>query len=296
MLNALTIDVEDYWKIYAHDWLGIDTQPTEAVVTCTMNLLTILDEYQVKATFFVLGEVAKKYPHLAREIVKQGHEVGVHGYEHYVIYTISRRHFHREVEDAKKLIEDTIGMPADGHRAPSFSITPKTKWALDILAEVGYKYDSSIFPFAGRRYGWPGFSRNICNLELSEGKNIIEVPMSTVRVFGKNMPACGGGYLRHFPYLYTNWSMQRIQAQRPAIVYMHPYDTDTTPPPDHIAVDMLQAPRRSKLRHALQIRNRRTVVPKLKRLLSKYQFSPIRDVIDSTQFDNENTFQITNLI
>lgn len=146
-----------------------------------------------------------------------------------------------------------------GHRAPSFSITPKTCWALETLTEAGYKYDSSIFPFSGRRYGWPGFCQDICNLELPNGKSIIEVPMSTTRIFGKNLPACGGGYLRHFPYFYTRWAMDRILQKRPAVVYLHLYDMDTSPGPTHIETELPKASKRSKLRHVLQLRNRSTV-------------------------------------
>lgn len=283
MINALSIDVEDYWKIFACDWLGKNIEPTEAVLRNTKKILGIFENYNVKASFFVLGEVAKKFPALLREINSLGHEIAVHGYKHYVIYTINRKKFRQEVSDAKKLIEDIIGKGVNGHRAPSFSISPKTRWALDVLGEVGYKYDSSIFPFAGSRYGWPGFSKDICEVELENGKTIIEVPMSTISILGKSLPSCGGGYLRHFPYIYTRWAINRIQQNRPAIVYMHPYDLDTEKGSDEIeAILQTTAPRRSRLRHALQLRNRRTMETKLNRLLRSYKFAPICDVIAST--------------
>lgn len=282
IVNALSIDVEDYWKIFSCDWLGEDMEPTEAVVRNTEKVLGILDSYNVKATFFVLGEVAKKFPDLVHEIHNLGHEVGVHGYKHFIIYTINREKFYQEVSDAKKLIEDILGQRVNGHRAPSFSIMPETQWALDVLSLTGYQYDSSVFPFAGNRYGWPEFSKDICELELDNGNNLIEVPMSTVSILGKSLPACGGGYLRHFPYVYTQWAMKKIQKKRPAIVYFHPYDLDIEKGPDKIeAVVKTTAPRRSKFRHAMQLHCRHTMETKIHRLLSTYKFAPICDVIAS---------------
>lgn len=280
MPNALSIDVEDYWKIFSHDWLGKDMTPTDAVVRNTHELLEIFESHNTKATFFVLGEVAKKFPDLTREIHSLGHEVAIHGYNHFVIYTINKEKFYQEVSDAKKLIEDILGQAVNGHRAPSFSIGPTTKWALEVLAELGYKYDSSVFPFSGKRYGWDGFKEDICNVKLENGDTIIEVPMSTVKICGRNFPACGGGYLRHFPYIYTKWAMSQIQKKRPSIVYMHPYDFDTKPGPEDIESSIrTDAPLKSKIRHALQLRNRKTMRSKLLRLLNTYKFAPIRDII-----------------
>jgi hypothetical protein len=159
---------------------------------------------------------------------------------------------------------------------------PQTRWALEILSEVGFSYDSSVFPFSGRRYGWPGFSLDICEVELPNGRSIIEVPMSTVRIFGKSIPACGGGYIRHFPYLYTHWAMKRVQRDRPAIVYMHPDDINTAPPPKKIRAALTKALWRSKLWHARRLHNRHTMESKLNRLLSEFRFTPIRDVIATT--------------
>jgi polysaccharide deacetylase family protein (PEP-CTERM system associated) len=280
MINGFSIDVEDYWKILSCDWLGKDMKPTEAVLRNTKKILSILDEYNVKATFFVLGEVAEKFPNLVREINELGHEVGAHGYHHCVIYTINREIFEKEVTDAKKLIEDILGQRVLGHRAPSFSIMPSTHWALDVLSNAGYNYDSSIFPFAGNRYGWPGFSKDICELKLDNGKIIVEVPMSTISLFGKSLPACGGGYLRHFPYLYTQLAMKRMQRKRPAIIYLHPYDLDIEKGTEEIEIKLrTTAPRRSKIRHKIQLHCRHTMESKLKRLLNTYNFAPICDVI-----------------
>lgn len=281
MMNALTIDVEDYWKIFSRDWLYVDTEPTDAVVRNTNFLLSILDRHGVKCTFFVVGEVAAKFPQLVQEVASCNHEIAAHGYQHFEIYRISRRQFYQEVSDTKKLLEDITGQNVQGHRAPSFSIVPETQWALEVLCEAGFQYDSSIFPFAARRYGWPDFGRDIRKVPLPNGKSIIEVPLSTAWLLGKVLPACGGGYLRHFPIWYTNWAINRIQRLRPVIVYMHPYDFDADPEPGSAQIEAMlaNAPKRSKRRHALQLRNRHTMELKLNWLLSNFQFTTIQDVI-----------------
>jgi len=282
MINALTIDVEDYWKILSCDWLKSYITPTDAIVRNTNQLLDILQDCNIKATFFFLGEIAKKFPNLLRQVVNQGHEIGVHGFHHCVIYTINEVKFYEEISSAKKLIEDTVGINVEGHRAPSFSIMPKTKWALEMLSKAGYRYDSSIFPFRGRRYGWPGFSRDICEIELPNGQSIIEVPMSTVKILGKLFPACGGGYLRHFPYFYTDFAIRSIIPLRPVILYMHPYDFDTEPGPKDIITKLRKAPLRAKFHHIQQFHNRHTVIRKLRLILNKYQFAPIREIISNS--------------
>ena len=158
-LNALTIDIEDYWSIFSRDWLHIDAEPSDAVVRNTEWFLQTLAQHNVKATFFILGEVAKKFPSIIKKIAEDGHEIGAHGFSHRQIFKLTEEEFRREVADCKKLLEDTTSGPVLGHRAPAFSIMPETKWALEVLAEEGFEYDSSIYPIAGGRYGWPGFSR-----------------------------------------------------------------------------------------------------------------------------------------
>jgi polysaccharide deacetylase family protein (PEP-CTERM system associated) len=199
MINALTVDVEDYHNVLAQDWLGADASPTHAVVDNTNRMLELFARFDAHATFFVLGEVAKAYPQLIRDIVKAGHELGVHGYRHRQIFKLTPGEFREQIALAKSILEDAGGVEVVGHRAPAFSITPDTRWALDVLADVGFRFDSSIFPIAGRRYGWPGFRPDIHEITLQSGRTIIEVPMSTVSILGRALPACGGGYLRHFP-------------------------------------------------------------------------------------------------
>ena len=173
MSNALSIDVEDYWSIFSRDWLHQDIEPTEAVVRNTKWFLETLADNNTKATFFILGEVAKKFPSLIREIAEDGHEIGVHGFSHKQIFKLTENQFRREVADCRKLLVDISSGPVRGHRAAAFSIMPQTKWALEVLSQEGFEYDSSVYPIGSGRYGWPGFSKDICKVDLPSGRSII---------------------------------------------------------------------------------------------------------------------------
>ncbi|MBN1492200.1 MAG: DUF3473 domain-containing protein [Phycisphaerae bacterium] len=283
MIHALTIDVEDYHNVIARDWLGRDGPPTEAVVLNTQRLLRHLDASNTKATFFVLGEVAETFPELIREIAGLGHELGVHGYCHRQVFKLTPETFRCEVGDAKSRIEDIAQVEVVGHRAPAFSINPDTQWALEVLAELGFRYDSSIFPISGRRYGWPGSPQDIHEMTLPGGRSIIEAPLTTVPILGHRLPACGGGYLRHFPGWVTRWAIRHVQRRRPAIVYMHPYEIEVgCGPLDTSALSPEQA-RRVHRFHGLQLRNRHTVERKLLRLLGGFEFAPLGRVIALTR-------------
>jgi len=279
-VNALTIDTEDYWSIFSRDWLDIEAEPSDAVVKNTEWFLRTLGDHNVKATFFILGEVAKKFSSLIRKIVEDGHEIGSHGFSHKQLFRLTEEEFQREVADCRKLLEDITSGPILGYRAPAFSIMPQTKWALEILAQEGFKYDSSIYPISGRRYGWPEFSKNICKVDLPSGRSIVEVPLSTVTVLGKTIPVAGGGYIRHFPYLYTKLAIKHLQKKRPVIVYFHPYEIDT----GELLFDINRLSNEQKSKalkfHRLQMRNRNTVKNKIRRLLGDFKFTTIRSLID----------------
>lgn len=282
MINALTIDVEDYYPILARDHLAAELPVGPEVVRSTAVITDMLAARGIKATFFILGEVAAAYPQLAPGLAAAGHEIGVHGYHHQQVFKLTREQFAAEIGDAKKLLQDQTGRDVHGHRAPAFSIRPDTQWALEVLAEQGFRYDSSVFPFGGRRYGWAGFGPAIRRVPLAGGRSIIEAPLSTVSVLGKVIPACGGGYLRHFPLWFTRWALRRITAQRPAIVYLHPYETDTQPAPAAFAAALAHGPAAVRRFHAAQLRNRKTVAPKLASLLDSFPFAPLGEVIDTS--------------
>ena len=281
MTNALTIDVEDYWSILQRDWLGVkDARPTDAVLRNTRWYLQTFNEYNVKATFFILGEVAQSFPHLIKEIANEGHEIAVHGFYHRQIFKLSRDEFKKEISDAKKLLEDLSGQQVIGHRAPAFSINKDTQWALEVLAELGFVYDSSISPMAGKRYGWPGFKKEIHRMPLAGGQSIIEVPMSTISLEIREL-GVGGGYMRHLPYFYTKWAIGHIQKNRPAMIYMHPYEIDTDAVPLKLDTLTGQGKVAALKFHKSQTRNRQTVKAKVNKLLSDFKFSTIKEILKS---------------
>lgn len=281
MIHAMTIDVEDYHSVFGRDWLEKDGPPTRAVIDNMHRMLGWFAAHDVRCTCFILGEVAKSYPDLVRTIAAGGHELGVHGFYHRQVFKLSPEAFRKEVADAKALIEDIAGVRIRGHRAPAFSIMPETQWALDILADVGFEYDSSIYPIKGSRYGWPGFPLDIHAIALSQGREIIEAPLSTISFLGRRFPVCGGGYLRHFPGLVTRYAMCRVERDRPAIVYLHPYEIETNCPA--IEVKHLETVLQSKVMklHQMQLRNRNTVESKVLDLLERFSFGPLGEVIDS---------------
>ncbi len=206
MQNMLTVDVEDWFQVEAQiesikfsDWHKFKMR----VLPNVMNMLGLFEQYNVKATFFVLGWVAEKLPDLVGHIASRGHEVASHGYAHRLAYTQTPKEFADDIEKSLAAIRQSVDADIIGYRAPSFSIGEKTPWAWDILAELGITYDSSIFPVHHDIYGSPHLPRYPFRLQLKNGRILDEVPMTTLRVLGYNFPAAGGGYLRLFPYWYT---------------------------------------------------------------------------------------------
>jgi polysaccharide deacetylase family protein (PEP-CTERM system associated) len=281
MINALSIDVEDYWSIFSRDWLHKDMEPTESVVKNTEWFLQELSNSNVQATFFVLGEVAKTFPDLVKRITEQGHEIGVHGYYHKQIFKLTREEFFDEISRCKVLLEDLTGKSVVGHRAPAFSLNAETDWAFEVLAEVGFKYDSSVSPLITKRYGWPGFGKDICTINLPSKTRIIEVPISTVSFLGREFNI-GGGFLRCFPYTFTKRAFSLIQKKRPGIIYIHPYEIDTWQI-QFETTHLLGKQRRNALRfHRLQLLNRGTMKKKVTKILRDFEFATIRDVVEQS--------------
>jgi len=267
ILNALTIDVEDYFHVSAfqdsispEDW---DRYPRRVEFN-TNRLLEILGAERVQATFFVLGWVAKRCPNLVRAIRRAGHEVGSHGYGHQAIYHGTQEDFRSDLRHGKEILEDLLGCSITSYRAPSYSITKKTVWALEVVAEHGFEYDSSIYPIVHDLYGIPGAPRFPHVKLLKNGKKIKEFPPSTVRFLGMNFPVAGGGYLRLLPYRLTSWAIRRINEveREPAMVYLHPWEIDPDQP-------RIRAPFRSRFR---QYQNLVSTEMKLTRLLQDFSF------------------------
>jgi len=284
--NAFSVDVEDGVNILMHDLFGIEMPPTLRVVKNVRQLLCMLEENNVRATFFILGEIALKYPYLIREIAGKGHELGVHGYHHDQIYKLTPEKTRHELYKAKALIEDISGEQTYGFRAPAFSVSEKTSWVLEIIADLGFKYDSSVIPAKGKRYGWPGFERDITRLILHEGNTLIEVPLTVVRFFNKEFPACGGGYLRYFPYCFTRRSCFTIQKQRPVIVYLHPYEIDIEKYPDFFYKAKATLGLGQRLPLLFYRLNKDTVERKLKCLVDEFAFKPVIELIEDMEKQN----------
>jgi len=265
VVNALTVDVEDYFQVQAFadvisrgDW---DRMPS-SVERNTERLLDLFAEVEAKATFFTLGWVGERHPNLVRRIVADGHELASHGYSHRRADAQSRAEFRDDVRKAKFILEDASGAAVRGYRAATFSIGPKNWWAFEVLAETGHTYSSSIYPIAHDLYGMPECSRKAFR-ETRSG--IIEIPLTTVRCFGRNLPCSGGGYFRLLPYGFTKWAMRRVNRidGLPCVFYMHPWEIDTNQP------RQTQAPLKSRIRHYTNIAGMES---RLRRLLRQFRW------------------------
>ena len=230
--NAMTIDVEDYFHVSAlaasaprHLWPTFESR----VVGNTLRLLDLFDERGVTTTCFVLGWVAEQHPDLVRTIAARGHEVASHGYWHELVYDLSPEAFSEDVRRSRQLLQDLSGQPVDGYRAPSFSITRRSLWALDVLIEAGYRYDASIFPVRHDRYGIADAPRSPYRVIRAAGE-ITEVPPATVRLAGQNLAVAGGGYFRLLPYAWHRMGIGRLNVveQQPAVFYLHPWESIRT--------------------------------------------------------------------
>jgi polysaccharide deacetylase family protein (PEP-CTERM system associated) len=271
--NALTIDVEDYFHVSAFEgyvrrstWDSLESR----VVPNTDRLLELLARANVQATFFVLGWVAERYPALITRIAEAGHEIGSHGFGHRLIYNQSPTEFREDLLRSRAVISDAARVAIDGYRAPSFSITPRSLWALDIIRDVGFTYDASIFPIRHDRYGLPSAPRHFHALNQKAG-TLWECPASTVRIAGTNLPVAGGGYFRLLPYAWTRWGISRLNRneQRAAIFYLHPWEIDPDQP--RIPTSLL-----SRVRHYTNLRK---TEERLLRLLREFRFAPLREVL-----------------
>lgn len=275
IVNAMTIDVEEHYHANVFDGTparDAGSRLESRVQASTERLLRLLDDAGVRATFFVLGLVADAHPGLVRTIAADGHEIASHGFAHELIYTQTPAAFRGDVRRAKHTLEAIVGMPVRGYRAPSYSITGQSLWALDVLAEEGFEYDASIFPIRHDRYGMPGAPRHAYHLEQSDG-TLVEAPPSTVRVAGINVPVAGGGYFRLLPYGWTRWGIAHLndRERRPAVFYTHPWEIDPDQP-------RLPLPAVSSVRHYA---NLHTTEPKLARLVREFAFAPLAEVLDT---------------
>jgi len=274
MINALTIDLE-YWHsaelVRKYTPLEREDQVTEA----TTAILNLLDKYNTRATFFVLGEVAEKYPPLVKMIFEKGHEIACHGYSHKRLHDLGRNDFEREIKRAVALLESIVGQKPIGFRAPSFSLDNSTRWAFDVLAQNGFKYDSSIFPIKTKLYGAPKAplypyrpSFEDVSQEDTDG-NIIEFPMTVIKL-GMNVPITGGFYFRALPLWFLKLAIRRVNRTKPVVIYIHPWETYPKTP------RLRNLPLASRF---ITYYGMRSALKKFEALLREFQFQPMCEVL-----------------
>jgi polysaccharide deacetylase family protein (PEP-CTERM system associated) len=274
MINALTFDVEEYFHAEAfssvvrpQEWPILESR----VVGATERLLDLLDETGTSATFFVLGWVAERHGGLVRAIQTRGHEIASHGYGHQMITRLNRAQFAEDVRRGKAAVEDVTGTAVIGYRAPTFSVVRGTLWSLEVLAEAGFRYDSSIFPIVHDRYGIPDAARFPHRVAAGPGVEIGEFPLSTIAWLGWRFPVAGGGYFRLLPYAFTHRAVRHLNERegQPAIVYLHPWEIDPAQP--RLPVGWV-----TRFRHSV---NTQTTESKIHHLLRDFRFAPVRDVL-----------------
>jgi polysaccharide deacetylase family protein (PEP-CTERM system associated) len=279
--NAMTVDVEDYFHVSAFsdsierkEW---ENHPLR-VENNTQHLLDLFDDYDVKATFFVLGWVAERARKLVAEISSRGHEVASHGYSHQLVYNQPPEVFREETFRSKAILEDIVQAPVRGYRAASYSITNDSLWALDVLVEAGFDYDSSIFPVRHDRYGIPGSPEYPYRLDTPAGNSIVEFPLSTAKVMNYRLPVAGGGYFRLYPYWLSRAGLRQINRKdKPFIFYLHPWEIDPDQP-------KIQASWFSRFRH---YNNLDKCESRLRHLVTDFSFGTVASILKQNDLMKE---------
>lgn len=277
-LNALTIDVEDWFQVTAFDrsirldeWERCEVRVGDNV----RRILDILSEERIDATFFVLGWIAERFPEIVRSIYDAGHEVATHGYDHRMVSQLAPREFESDVTKSIRAIEQITNTPVLGYRAPSYSIVEETSWAWEVLIELGLRYSSSVFPINHDRYGIPWAPRHPFVLRTNGTGRLVEFPLSTISVMGRNLPVAGGAYLRLYPYWFIRWGLSRINGEgMPAVVYFHPWEIDPGQPRQRVGLV-------SQLRHYTNLRR---MEQKIRALLRDFEFASVGRVLATNGF------------
>ena len=277
MLNAFTVDVEDYFQVSAFEssvarerWPEFESR----VVANTLRIADLLEETHVHGTFFILGWVAERFPDLVRELHSRGHEIGSHSYWHRLIYSQSPEEFREDLKRSRDVLQDLLGIPIRAYRAPSFSITERSRWALAELSKAGFKTDSSIYPIKHDRYGMPGANTRIHTITTEHG-DISEMPMTVRKVAGVSVPVSGGGYFRLYPQKFTSKLLKRVnRSGEPFVFYIHPWELDAGQPRLKAGTAI------SRWRHYLNLESTES---KLRHILQEFEFGPLSKVIAESQ-------------
>jgi polysaccharide deacetylase family protein (PEP-CTERM system associated) len=272
--NALTIDVEDYFQVsaFAPHVARTEWNTRECRVERNVErILELLDRHSTKATFFTLGWVAERYPHLIRQIAENGHEVASHGYGHERASDLTEKAFFTDVDLAKAILEDLCGVEVKGYRAPSFSIGARNLWAFDCLAKAGYRYSSSVYPIQHDHYGMPDSPRFAYQVR----PGLTEIPVTTLRLFGRNLPSSGGGYFRLMPYALSRWMLNRVNStdNQSGVFYFHPWEIDVEQP----RIEGISS--KTRFRHYVNISR---MEGRLNQLLRDFNWGRMDEVFKST--------------
>ena len=278
LFDGLSVDVEDYYHTEAFaDRIAPESweQYPSRVADNTARVLELFARKGVRGTFFLLGKVVEKHPAMVREILQAGHEVGCHSYKHQCVWRLTPAEFREDTRRALRLIEDAGGEAVLGYRAPTFSIVNKTLWALQILLEEGFSYDASVFPIHHDVYGVPTAPRFPFQWTFADGRSLVEIPSTTVRILGRNLPVGGGGYLRILPMWYTRWALNRIRQldQNPVAMYFHPWEIDPGQP-------RLDGRWKSRLRQYINLDR---MEDRIAQTLDSGKFVPLKDLLAAYQ-------------
>lgn len=274
MRHALSVDLEEYFQVSnfervlsREDW---DRMPSR-LEDPTRRLLDLFDAHGARATFFTLGWVASRHGALLREIARRGHDVACHGHDHRLVYELGPEAYRKDLRRARAAIEDATGRSPSGFRAPSYSITARSRWALAVLAEEGFRYDSSIFPVRHPRYGWTEFATQPVQVLLEDGLGIDEFPPTTLDLAGLRLPVAGGAYLRFMPERLFRWAFARAAREgRPSLLYVHPWELDADQP-------RMPAGWTTRINHYFNLERTEA---RLEALLASHAFAPVADVLD----------------
>jgi polysaccharide deacetylase family protein (PEP-CTERM system associated) len=285
--NILSFDLEDWNQLAYRLVTGRLSEPSTNLFRQMDFLLQVLADHKTKATFFVLGIVAEKYPALIRAVSQQGHEIASHGYAHLLVHRLSRAEFVQDTQKSKLLLEDIVGLPIEGYRAAEFSIRTSTLWALTALAELGFKYDSSIFPIRHRRYGIPRFPSEIMRYDTSNGLPIVEIPITSLPLRNLRLPIAGGGYFRLTPFPVLRVALKEsMRNQQPLVMYFHPYEFAQRRLNvfDAGAIGGCKKYLRSLLFNAHQNLGRHSMPHKLSRLVECFSFTTCKEFLQEAHF------------
>ena len=286
IVNALSVDVEEYYHalIFQEGTKGaVGLSLLSRVEASVDRVLAILGNWDIRATFFILGEVADSHPTIVRKIAAAEHEVACHSYRHKLVYQRSPEDFRADIRRAKSVLEDLSGKAVIGYRAPNYSIGREQAWAYDILLEEGFRYDSSVYPILHDRYGDFGAPRFPYDVRRNGRGRLIEFPIGTARVLGANLPIGGGGYFRLFPTEWFRRGIQRVNTHegQPIMFYFHPWELDPGQPRPPM-------PWRHRFRHYVNLHR---VESKLRSLLGEIPFAPAREVLSKYLDSDETSFQ-----